>query len=145
LEIYVYEQEKNNLYVHHEIMLSAFPLSICWLNTSLESLSQAKHEKGNFAIVSSFLPEIEIWNLDVTEAVEPDLVLGGEITTNKKKPTNFKNKAKKWKEGSHTDAVLSLSLNSVNKSVLASGSADKFLKIWDLSKGRNVHSSKHHK
>ena len=58
-------------------MLSAFPLSICWLNTSLESLSQAKHEKGNFAIVSSFLPEIEIWNLDVTEAVEPDLVLGG--------------------------------------------------------------------
>ncbi len=28
LEVYVYEQDKNNMYVHHEIMLSSFPLDI---------------------------------------------------------------------------------------------------------------------
>jgi periodic tryptophan protein 1 len=33
---------------------------------------------GNLAIVSSFLPEIEIWDLDVNNAIEPLLILGGE-------------------------------------------------------------------
>ena len=31
LEIYVYEEEKCNLYVHHEIVLSAFPLCMEFL------------------------------------------------------------------------------------------------------------------
>ena len=55
------------------------------------------------------------------------------------------NKVKKFKEGSHTDSVLSLSLNSVNKSILASGSADTTLKIWDLQKQANIFTSQHHK
>ena len=62
---------------------------------------------------------------------------------NKKKPKMFSNKGKKYKEGSHTDSVLSLSLNHVNKGVLASGSADKSLKIWDLAKGNNIFTSNH--
>lgn len=39
------------------------------------------------------------------------MILGGEVMINKKKPKKFTNKAKKYKEGSHTDSVLSLSLN----------------------------------
>jgi len=31
LEIYIYEEELNNLYVHHDVMLSAFPLCMEWL------------------------------------------------------------------------------------------------------------------
>ena len=31
LEIYIYEHEKANLYVHHEIILGAYPLSLEWL------------------------------------------------------------------------------------------------------------------
>jgi len=31
LEVYVYEEEKCNLYVHHEIVLSAFPLCMEFL------------------------------------------------------------------------------------------------------------------
>lgn len=56
LEVYVYEQERNNLYVHHEIMLSAFPLDIEWLKVSLGSINSGSPTKGNYAIVASFLP-----------------------------------------------------------------------------------------
>jgi periodic tryptophan protein 1 len=31
LEIYIYEHDKANLYVHHEIILSSYPLCIEWL------------------------------------------------------------------------------------------------------------------
>jgi periodic tryptophan protein 1 len=31
LEVYVYEEEKCNLYVHHEIVLSSFPLCMEFL------------------------------------------------------------------------------------------------------------------
>lgn len=65
LEVYVYEQESNNLFVHHEIMLSSFPLAMEWLNVNLGSINSNNPTKGNFAIVSTFLPEIEIWNLDM--------------------------------------------------------------------------------
>jgi periodic tryptophan protein 1 len=33
LEIYIYEHEVSNLYVHHEIILSSYPLCIEWLPT----------------------------------------------------------------------------------------------------------------
>jgi len=71
-------------------------------------------------------------------------MLGGEITSNKKKPKKFTNKNKKFKEGSHTDSVLTLSLNCSHKNILASGSADNTVKIWDLAQGKNIHTSTHH-
>lgn len=142
--MYVYEQENNNLFVHHEIMLSSFPLDVEWLRVNLGSINSNNPTKGNYAIVSSFLPEIEIWDLDLTEAIEPNLILGGEIQT-KKKPKKFTNSAKKFKTGSHTDSVLTISLNKSNLSVLASGSADQTVKIWDLSKEANIYTASHHK
>lgn len=32
LEVYVYEEEEDNLYVHHDIMLPSFPLCLEWLD-----------------------------------------------------------------------------------------------------------------
>ena len=141
MEIYIYEQEKNNLFVHHELMLSAFPLAIEWLNVDLGSFQGNQATKGNYAIVSTFLSEIDIWDLDLENAVEPEITLGGEIGESNKKPKKFKNKAKKYKKGSHTDSVISLSLNKFYKNILASGSADETLKIWDLSREENVFTS----
>jgi periodic tryptophan protein 1 len=115
-------------------MLSAFPLHIEWLKVNLSSINSNNPTRGNYAIVSSFLPEIEIWNLDLTEAIQPDAILGGEAISNKKKPKKFTNTQKKFKPGSHTDAVTTLSLNHSNLSVLASGSVDSTVKIWDISK-----------
>ncbi|TXI91936.1 MAG: hypothetical protein E6Q33_08690 [Neisseriales bacterium] len=72
------------------------------------------------------------------------MILGGEILNNKKKPKKFTNKAKKYRDGSHTDSVLSLSLNSGHRNILASGSADYTVKIWDLAQAKNIHTATHH-
>jgi len=72
-------------------------------------------------------------------------VLGGEVEQKKKKVKKFTNQAKKYKAGSHTDAITTLSLNHSNLSVLASGSVDSTVKIWDISKEACVHTASHHK
>ncbi|KAJ3615777.1 hypothetical protein Zmor_012308 [Zophobas morio] len=45
---------------------------------------------------------------------------------------------------SHADAVLDLSWNKPNKHILASCSADRTAKVWDLNKARCVYSLSHH-
>lgn len=161
LEVWVYETEEtvsedpeeSNMYVHHDIMLPAFPLCLSWLDCN-----PTGEGKGNYVAVGTMQPEIEIWDLDVVDSVEPVSVLGGvlqpaagEETSEKKKKSKKKSKAKpkevKYKEGSHTDAVLALSWNSEFRNVIASASADKSVKIWDIVKGTcehtmNIHTDK---
>jgi periodic tryptophan protein 1 len=31
LEVYIYEHEKGNMYVHHEVILGAYPLCLEWI------------------------------------------------------------------------------------------------------------------
>ena len=69
LEVYLFDHKTSDLYVHHEIILGAYPICLEWLN-------KWQDKKSNFVIVGTFLPEIEIWNVD-SEACEPAAVLGG--------------------------------------------------------------------
>ena len=39
LEVYVFEEEEDNLYVHHDIMLPSFPLCIEWMDFNLKDPS----------------------------------------------------------------------------------------------------------
>jgi len=176
LEVNVFDTEGSNLYVHHDIPLPGFPLCLALgsvapsYQSSFEDSNGGDDEGssnnakvGNYVAVGSFEPGIEIWNLDVMNALEPTLVLGGMDTSgaeedwmrmqNMPTSTNLnsnsngggggKKKKKKKKaasrgkpglrEGSHTDAVMGLSWNTVHPQVLASGSADGTVKLWDVT------------
>lgn len=73
IHVYVYIQESNSLYVHHDIILPAYPLCLQWLPFN----PNVVNAPGNCLAVGSFLPEIEIWDLDVLEILEPTSRLGG--------------------------------------------------------------------
>lgn len=76
--------------MHHEIVLSSFPLCLEFLPVDPTNYSQDSMNKGNFLIVGSFLPEIEIWNLDILNTLEPAVILGGEAVNQKAKPKKLK-------------------------------------------------------
>jgi periodic tryptophan protein 1 len=83
LHAYIFEESTSTLYVHHDVMLSSFPLCLEWLPYAPGSLTTGG-TKANYVIVGSFLPEIEIWNLDELNGLEPEFTLGGTAETKKK-------------------------------------------------------------
>ncbi|KAG8428355.1 rRNA-processing protein [Metarhizium acridum] len=48
LEVYVFEDEGDNLYVHHDIMLPAIPLALEWLDMPVSNSGGEKGGKGNY-------------------------------------------------------------------------------------------------
>lgn len=145
--------------MHHDIPLPAFPL--CLSHGDISPMGLA----GNFCAVGTFTPGIEIWNLDVLNALEPSCILGGEDTSmadeimrhnmmnsynkNQQNSTLAPRKHSSLKKGSHRDAVMSLSWNKVHRQVIASGSADCTVKLWDVTQAHsekaNADTLKHHK
>jgi periodic tryptophan protein 1 len=105
---------------------------------------QSSHSSGfgNFIAVGTLDPEIEIWSLDVLEAMYPTSVLGRPEVTKAHVPVpsgTGKKKKKKAKHRQietsyHVDAVLGLSWNKTQRNLLASASADRTVKLWDLSR-----------
>jgi WD40 repeat protein len=95
---------------------------------------------GNLCAVGTLQPQIEIWDLDLVEAVVPSVTLGddksGKKTTVAKR--SVKKKAKLGLNG-HTDAVLDVAHNQNMPHVLASGGADRRTILWDLD-ATSVHT-----
>lgn len=87
-----------------------------WLSFDPES-----DTKGSLVAVGSMQPEIQVWDLDIVDCLEPAFTLG--------------RKAKKKKNipgVGHTDAVLALAWNQGAEHILASGSVDQTVLLWDL-------------
>eukprot|EP00873_Tetraselmis_striata_P021448 jgi/Tetstr1/441712/TSEL_029935.t1 len=165
LEVWLYEEAREpggeaNLYVHHEVMLAYFPLSLAWLDCD----PGGRPDSRNFVAVGTFSPEIELWDLDRIDAVEPVASLGGILPPDagagdgdegaskglsREEKKKLKKKKKKAKvalvPGSHEDAVLGLSWNSEYRNVLASASADHTVKVWDVTRQECKHTLRHHK
>ncbi|KAK7299836.1 hypothetical protein RJT34_10664 [Clitoria ternatea] len=139
LEVWILEDPNSremNTYIHHDIIVSAFPLCTAWLDCPLKG-----GERGNFLAVGSMEPFIEIWDLDVIDEVQPCSTLGGIV---EKKKKGKKKKSIKYKDDSHTDSVLGLAWNKEYRNILASASADKRVKIWDVVTGKCDITMEHH-
>ena len=154
LEVYVYEDEADNLYVHHDIMLPAIPLCVEWLDIPVGKTQSGQavdqSSRGNFVAVGTFEPDIELWDLDTIDCMYPNAILGrgGEedgldFETGKKKKKKRK-KSKKANDDYHVDAVLSLAANRNHRTLLASSSADRTVKLWDLNTTKCAKSYAYH-
>lgn len=146
LEFHVYDEESGNFYLHHDILLAAYPLSLEWLDCYPHEVDNANGHRrlppppsllacGSYVAVGTFRPEIEIWNTDVIDVMEPECVLGGLVGGRKRA----------LKAGSHRQAVMGLSWNHEYRNILASSSADTTVKLWDIPTQRCSVTLNHHK
>jgi len=148
IEIYIYDEINQSLFVHHDLLLGTYPICMEWLPINLKNTGNTS---ANYVIVGSFLPEIEFWNLDMLDVLEPDLTLGEKGGDENKYFKDIKKKKKSKAQGaedngnSHTDAVLSLNINPFNNNILCSGSADSKILFWDIAAGKAFRSIKEHK
>ncbi|CAM9261042.1 unnamed protein product, partial [Scytosiphon promiscuus] len=150
LEVQVYSEETGNLYVHHDIALPSLPLCLAWMDMPPRTAAMSRvsgsadegHTVGSYCAVGTFEPGIEIWNLDVLDPLEPTATLGG-FKEKDKKPGK-KPRKRQTVPGSHTDAVLALSWNREHRHVLASGSGDNTVKVWDVTTQQCSATLTHH-
>jgi periodic tryptophan protein 1 len=176
LEVYVYEEpvlngtDEGNLYCHHDLLLPAFPLCVSWMDCPTDG----REGRANRVAVGTMYPGIEIWDLDVIDAVEPVATLGGyedddirggggsededeedaprkggkkaSKKAGKKKASKGVERKKKpaLKTDGHSDAVLGMSWNAQYRNVLASASADHTVRVWDISTQKSQHVLTHH-
>lgn len=122
LEVFVYNEREGSFYCHHDILLPSFPLCIEWLN-----YDSADTKPGNLCAIGNMTPIIEVWDLDLIDCLEPAYRLGC-------KPS----KKKKQKRVGHRDAVLDVAWNQNYTHVLASGSVDQTVLLWDLENCKPV-------
>lgn len=141
LEVYVYEDRADNLYVHHDIMLPGIPLCLEWLDVPVGSKPEENRTTGNFVAVGTMEPDIEIWDLDVVDSMYPNAILGQGGKDDKPKKTKKKSKAN---DEYHIDSVLALAANRQHRNLLASASADRTVKLWDLNTTSCAKSYSHH-
>ena len=76
--------------------------------------------RGNYCAVGTMLPCIEVWDLDVLDAVEPVLTLGVEAPEAGRKKSRKSAAAAEAAAQSHAGAVMGLSWNGATGSPLAS-------------------------
>ncbi|XP_056849636.1 uncharacterized protein LOC108839583 [Raphanus sativus] len=123
LEVYNYEGPQN-MYLREDIILSNPPLCTAWLDCPLKG-----GDKGNFvAIGFKGSPTIEIWDLDVAKEVLPCVQLGaGQIS-----------------DCDIDQSVIDLAWNKEFRNIIASASADKKVKVWDVATGQCKLTLEHH-
>eukprot|EP00731_Ephydatia_muelleri_P018501 Em0011g541a len=137
VEVHVYTSSEHHAYSHHEILLTAFPLCMEWMDYAPDKPAGTR---ASYLAIGMMSPGIEVWNLDITDAIDPVFTLGEPEST---LMLASKKKKKSGVTGGHTDAILGLSWNKVVRTVLASASSDASVKIWDMTRQKCVTTIPH--
>jgi len=174
LEVHVYEQHSGNLFVHHDIPLPSFPLCLAHGDVNPDGgagnyCAVGTFDPGieiwNLDVLHALEPTCILGGEDTTLAddlMKANMMMMGKTSNDHHQNNNSKKKKNKKKQkkmratttpglrpGSHTDAILSLSWNTNHRQVLASGSADGTVKLWDVTKAMtpsaNAATFSHHK
>ena len=66
LEVYVYNDVEDALYVHHDILLQSFPLALEWISYDPEN-----DKKGSLVAVGTMEPIIEVIDNEFTVRMRP--------------------------------------------------------------------------
>ncbi|EDR23583.1 WD-repeat protein, putative [Entamoeba dispar SAW760] len=134
LEFVVMEQSADNKYIHHDILMPNIPLTTSYLDMGSCPINGVK----NIVAVSCLGKPLELWNIDSLEDTTPLVVLD---------PTNgaIINQAREINDKFDDNAtVLSVGWNSLQKNILATGSADHIIRFWDLASMKVAHQLNHH-
>lgn len=135
----MYDEDNENLFVHHDHLLPAFPLCVEWLDFPTGGPSRPDGKThGNYIAVGTMDPSIEIFDMDVLEGVYPEAILGpaagSEAAVPKAKGTGKKKKrVLQTNPDHHVASVTSLSWTPFHRNLLLSSSADMTVKLWDLA------------
>mmetsp|Transcript_10712 Transcript_10712/g.17892 ORF Transcript_10712/g.17892 Transcript_10712/m.17892 type:complete len:415 (-) Transcript_10712:146-1390(-) len=98
-----------NSYNHHDYILAYLPLCLEWFDFN-------PGRDGNFvAIGSRNYMGIDVWDLDVANAIEPLFTLGGE-------------------QEPGAESVIGLAWNGNTRHLMASGSTEHSIRLWDLNR-----------
>lgn len=123
LDFYVYNEAQDDCFIHHSIPLVTKPICSEWVGYRPDTSGP-----GNYLAVGNLTPKIEFWAVDDVDSLEPAFSLG---SIKKKKSQTSRT------EG-HSDAVLDIAWNSSVGNVVASGSADSTVLLWDILTGNVV-------
>jgi periodic tryptophan protein 1 len=183
LEVHCFNRADGSLYTHHDVTLPSFPLCLAWSDYAGDAAGELLARTGawegapgayvgSYCAVGTFEPDIELWNLDVLDPLEPTLVLRGNKPAAAGAPPpggkGRRGAARKGAAGSggvgasagaaagagggnsgaggHSAAVIGLSWNRAHRHLLASSSADASVKVWDLDGGGALlHTFGHHR
>lgn len=72
LEVYVYEDEVDNLYVYYDVMFFVIFFCVEWMNIKLNE----NGEVGNFVVVGIMDLDIEFWDLDIVDCMYLSVIFG---------------------------------------------------------------------
>ncbi|KAH9052907.1 WD40-repeat-containing domain protein [Lactarius deliciosus] len=131
----IYDEPTEYLGPHHDLLLSSMPLCLEWLDYPVSSAGKHGHRRTAPVHVSEITspsarlePEIEIYSIDLLYSVYSDAVLG-----NPEEDGGTRPRTRRARRITSTPSSPSRG-TAPCRQMLASGSADRTVKLWDLSR-----------